>query len=54
MTEMEIFFSASQSYFISLTISLSQVLAPDVLTRVSEYMPEIVDFVKKIISNGYG
>ncbi|XP_008308918.1 cysteine--tRNA ligase, cytoplasmic [Cynoglossus semilaevis] len=30
------------------------VLAPDVLTRVSEYVPEIVDFVKKIISNGYG
>ncbi|KAG0059548.1 hypothetical protein BGZ89_000307 [Linnemannia elongata] len=26
---------------------------PDVLTRVSEYVPEIVDFVKKIISNGY-
>ncbi|XP_036390678.1 cysteine--tRNA ligase, cytoplasmic-like [Megalops cyprinoides] len=30
------------------------VLPPDVLTRVSEYMPEIVDFVKKIIDNGYG
>ncbi|KAG0348813.1 hypothetical protein BG004_004072 [Podila humilis] len=26
---------------------------PDVLTRVSEYVPEIVDFVKKIIGNGY-
>ncbi|KAJ3096552.1 hypothetical protein HDU97_005786 [Phlyctochytrium planicorne] len=26
---------------------------PDVLTRVSEYVPEIVDFVKKIIDNGY-
>ncbi len=31
-----------------------QVLPPDVLTRVSEYVPEIVDFVKKIVSNGYG
>uniref|UniRef100_A0A3B4YKG4 Cysteine--tRNA ligase, cytoplasmic n=1 Tax=Seriola lalandi dorsalis TaxID=1841481 RepID=A0A3B4YKG4_SERLL len=30
------------------------VLPPDVLTRVSEYVPEIVDFVKKIVSNGYG
>ncbi|KAJ3592998.1 hypothetical protein NHX12_005336 [Muraenolepis orangiensis] len=30
------------------------VLPPDVLTRVSEYVPEIVDFVKKILSNGYG
>ncbi|KAF3833071.1 hypothetical protein F7725_026736 [Dissostichus mawsoni] len=32
----------------------SQVLPPDVLTRVSEYVPEIVDFVKKVVSNGYG
>ncbi|KAF7656585.1 hypothetical protein LDENG_00039360 [Lucifuga dentata] len=30
------------------------VLPPDVLTRVSEYVPEIVDFVEKIVSNGYG
>lgn len=31
-----------------------QVLPPDVLTRVSEYVPEIVEFVNKVISNGYG
>lgn len=31
-----------------------QVLPPDVLTRVSEYVPEIVEFVQKVISNGYG
>ncbi|XP_059875464.1 cysteine--tRNA ligase, cytoplasmic isoform X2 [Delphinus delphis] len=30
------------------------VLPPDVLTRVSEYVPEIVDFVRKIVDNGYG
>ncbi|NXC17844.1 SYCC protein, partial [Corythaeola cristata] len=30
------------------------VLPPDVLTRVSEYVPEVVDFVKKIVDNGYG
>uniref|UniRef100_A0A7N8WQ71 cysteine--tRNA ligase n=1 Tax=Mastacembelus armatus TaxID=205130 RepID=A0A7N8WQ71_9TELE len=30
------------------------VLPPDVLTRVSEYVPEIVEFVKKIVANGYG
>ncbi|XP_070687265.1 cysteine--tRNA ligase, cytoplasmic [Pempheris klunzingeri] len=30
------------------------VLPPDVLTRVSEYVPEIVEFVEKVISNGYG
>lgn len=28
------------------------VLRPDVLTRVSEYIPEIVTFIEKIISNG--
>jgi cysteinyl-tRNA synthetase len=27
---------------------------PDVLTRVSEYVPEIVSYVEKIIANGYG
>lgn len=30
------------------------VLPPDVLTRVSEYVPEIVEFVEKIVRNGYG
>ncbi|XP_029438619.1 cysteine--tRNA ligase, cytoplasmic isoform X1 [Rhinatrema bivittatum] len=30
------------------------VLPPDVLTRVSEYVPEIVEFVQKIVENGYG
>lgn len=27
---------------------------PDVLTRVSDYIPEIVDFIQKIIDRGYG
>lgn len=30
------------------------VLPPDVLTRVSEYVPEIISFVQKIVDNGYG
>ena len=30
-----------------------QVLPADVLTRVSEYVPEIVEFVQKVIQNGY-
>lgn len=29
------------------------VLSPSVTTRVSEYVPEIIDFVDKIIANGY-
>lgn len=29
------------------------VLPADVLTRVSEYVPEVVKFVEKIIDNGY-
>lgn len=27
---------------------------PDTVTRVTEYVPEIVAFVEKIVSNGYG
>uniref|UniRef100_A0A915PWB8 Cysteine--tRNA ligase, cytoplasmic n=1 Tax=Setaria digitata TaxID=48799 RepID=A0A915PWB8_9BILA len=30
------------------------VLPPNVLTRVSEYIPEIIAYVQKIIDNGYG
>lgn len=29
------------------------VLRPDILTRVTEYVPEIVGFIKQIIANGY-
>ncbi len=29
------------------------VRVPDTLTRVTEYVPEIVEFVKRIIDNGY-
>lgn len=30
-----------------------QVEVPDVLTRVSEYIPEIVDFVKVLVEKKY-
>lgn len=29
-------------------------MPPDVLTRVSEYVPEVVEYVQKIVDNGYG
>lgn len=29
------------------------ILPPDCVTRVSEYVPEIVDFIEKIVQNGY-
>ncbi len=32
---------------------LMGVLKPDMLTRVSEYTDEIVEFIKQIIKNGY-
>lgn len=38
------FFSAMEALNIEL---------PDVITRVSDYVPEIVTFIEKIISNGY-
>ena len=31
-----------------------RVIPPDTLTRVTEYVPEIVSYVEKIVSNGYG
>ncbi|KAK3984348.1 tRNA synthetases class I (C) catalytic domain-containing protein [Cladorrhinum sp. PSN332] len=30
------------------------VLPPDVLTRVTEYVPQVVEFVEKIVANGFG
>ncbi|KKA26800.1 hypothetical protein TD95_004356 [Thielaviopsis punctulata] len=30
------------------------VLYPDVLTRVTEYVPQIVSFIERIVKNGYG
>lgn len=30
------------------------VLPADVLTRVSEYIPEVIAYVQRIIDNGYG
>ena len=35
-------------------MSRLRVREPDTLTRVTEYVPEIVAFVERIIQNGYG
>lgn len=35
-------------------MALLNVQPPDVLTRVSEYIPEIIKYVERIINNGYG
>lgn len=35
-------------------MSFGKVMPPDVLTRVSEYVPEVVQYVQKIVDNGYG
>ncbi len=35
-------------------MSRLNVMPPTVITRVSEYIPEIVDFVARIVKNGYG
>ena len=29
-------------------------MVPDVLTRVSEYVPEVIDYVRTIVDNGFG
>ena len=34
-------------------MKLLNVALPDVITRVTEYVPEIVAFIAKIIDNGY-
>ena len=35
-------------------LTFLQVLPPDVITRVTEYIPEVVEYVQKIVANGYG
>ena len=40
------------NYFLNFQKALN-IEDPDCLTRVSEYVPEIIAFVEKIIENGY-
>ena len=41
-----------RNYFLNFQKALN-IEDPDCLTRVSEYVPEIIAFVEKIIENGY-
>ena len=29
-------------------------MVPDVLTRVSEYVPEVIEYVRTVVDNGFG
>ncbi|MEE6499394.1 hypothetical protein FKM82_003433, partial [Ascaphus truei] len=48
------YFKYDVFYCMNITDIDDKVLPPDVLTRVSEYVPAIVEFVQKIVANGYG
>lgn len=51
----EIFLDLARHYEREFHSDMSRlnILPPDALTRVSEYIPEIIKFIKKIIENGY-
>ena len=56
MTDNSIFFDLPKHFeneFFA-DMELLNVRPPDVLTRVTEFIPEIAEFVEKIIANGFG
>ena len=51
-----VYYVQNAIYFLSYIISIFvyfQVLPCDILTRVSQYVPENVTYIQKIIENGY-
>ncbi|KAK0397678.1 hypothetical protein QR680_002215 [Steinernema hermaphroditum] len=56
VTEQSVFDSLARKYESEFLTDMKNlnVLPPNVLTRVSEYIPEIIEFIQKIIDNGYG
>lgn len=55
INEREIFISLPRFYEKEFNDDMNSlnILPPDCVTRVSEYVPEIVDFIEKIVQNGY-
>ncbi|CAF2977534.1 unnamed protein product [Rotaria socialis] len=51
----EVFLELARHYESEFHSDMSRlnILPPDILTRVSEYVPEIITFIQKIIENGY-
>jgi len=56
VTDHSIFTSLAKKYEIEFLqdMRILNVLPPTILTRVSEYVPEIIEYVERIIKNGYG
>lgn len=56
VTDKSIFSKLSQYFEGDFHVDMESlnVLPADVLTRVSDYVPEVTDFVQKVIDNGYG
>ena len=55
VTDYSIFNSLSREYekYYFDDMKALNIMDPDVITRVSEFIPQIVDYVQKIINNGY-
>ncbi|VDD92362.1 unnamed protein product [Enterobius vermicularis] len=56
VTQLSVFEKLAKKYENEFLNDMKQlnVLPPDVLVRVSEYIPEIIEYIKKIVENGYG
>lgn len=48
-----LFYFFVSKFFIPIIFFFSKVLRANVLTRVSEYVPEIIEYIKKIIAHGF-
>lgn len=56
ITELDVFSKLAKRYENEFLCDMKalNVLEPSILTRVSEYVPEIIEYIQTIIANGYG